>query len=202
MRTSLLLFLAIAASIPAQQPDSTVVPAAIDPTYRLNRGDSIIVSIYGEPELGAQQIIDREGRVRLPLVGAVDLGGRSVREAEAFIEQTYRDRELLKQPQVTVAMGTYAPREISVLGAVRTPGTFQFPPNATRLDIRDVIARHGGFMPVAKADAVSVTRQQPDGSETTTVVDVDRMMSGRVRDNSDIFQVFPGDRIFVPERLF
>src|SRR5207253_5076708 len=55
-------------------------------------------------------------------------------------------------------------------------GTFQFPTDTTSMDIRDVIARQGGFSPVAKGDAVAVTRKQPNGRETTTIVNVDRMM--------------------------
>jgi polysaccharide export outer membrane protein len=93
---------------------------------------------------------------------------------------------------------------VTLLGAVRAPGTFQFPPDTVSLDIRDVIARQGGFTPVAKGDAVAVTRRQDGGKDLTTVVNVDRMMFGRSRkrENEEIFLIYPGDRIFVPERLF
>lgn len=175
---------------------------ATDPAYRLSPGDRVVVSVFGEPDLSAGQIIDREGRVRLPLIGAIGVVGYTVREAEGLIENAYRDQEYLKRPQVTLTMQTYAPREITLLGAVRSPGTFQFPPDVTSLDLRDVIARQGGFTPVAKGDAVSVTRRQSDGTETTTTVDVARSMSGRGRGSGEVFLVYPGDRIFVPERLF
>jgi protein involved in polysaccharide export with SLBB domain len=167
-------------------------------------GDHIGVSIFGEGDLNAQQMIDRNGMVRLPLIGEVSVVGRTVREAEALIEATYRKEEMLKAPQVTLVMMAYSPREVTILGAVRAPGTFQFPPDTVSLDIRDVIARQGGFTPVAKGDAVAVTRRQPGGKEVTTVVNVDRMMFGRSRkrENEETFFIFPGDRIYVPERLF
>lgn len=184
-------------------PGTATTPVT-DPAYRLSLGDRISVTIFGEGDLGAQQMIDRNGLVRLPLVGEVSVAGRSVREAEKLIEDSYRNQEMLKSPQVTLNLVGYAPREVTLLGAVRAPGTFQFPPNALSLDIRDVIARQGGFSPVAKGDAVAVTRRQPNGQEVTTVVDVDRMMFSRSRkkENSEVFLIYPGDRIFVPERLF
>ena len=89
-------------------------------------------------------------------------------------------------------------------GAVRSPGNFQFPKETTSLDIADLITRLGGFTPTAKSDAVSVIRRKPDGKEEVTTVDVERMISGRRRGDSSRrdFAVYPGDRIWVPERLF
>lgn len=185
-----------------------VTPAAgapsTDPTYRLNLGDRVAVSLFGEGDLSAQQMIDRNGLVRLPLIGEVSVAGRSVREAEKLIESTYKKEEILKAPQATLTMVAYAPREVTLLGAVRAPGTFQFPPDTVSLDIRDVIARQGGFTPVAKGDSVAVTRRQPSGKEETVVINVDRMMFGRSRkkENDEAYMIYPGDRIYVPERLF
>lgn len=189
------------AATPAPATDGAL---PTDPSYRLALGDRIIVNVFGEPELSIQQIIDREGRVRLPLVGAVLVAGRTVREAESHIESVYRTEEMLKDPQATLAMSSYAPREVTLLGAIRSPGTFQFPADTLSLDIRDVIARQGGFTPAARSDAVAVTRLQPDGRETITVVNVERSMfgRGRTREGEEVFLVYPGDRIFVPERLF
>jgi polysaccharide export outer membrane protein len=177
---------------------------ATDPTYRLNLGDRIGVSLFGEGDLSAQQMIDRNGLVRLPLIGEVSVAGRTVREAEKLIESTYKKEEILKAPQATLTMVAYAPREVTLLGAVRAPGTFQFPPDTVSLDIRDVIARQGGFTPVAKGDSVAVTRRQPSGKEETVVINVDRMMFGRSRkrENDEVYMIYPGDRIYVPERLF
>jgi polysaccharide export outer membrane protein len=142
--------------------------------------------------------------LRLPLIGEIKLGGLSVREAEDTLEKTYRERELLKTPLVTIVVSNYAVREASVLGAVRSPGNFQFPKESTSLDIVDLITRLGGFTPTAKSDAVSVIRRKPDGKEEVTTVDVESMISGRRRGDTSRreFAIYPGDRIWVPERLF
>lgn len=185
---------------------ATTLPMAndTDPSYRLTVGDSVSVNVYGEPDMSAAQRLDTTGILRLPMIGEVKLGGMSVREAENVLERMYRERELLKAPLVTLAVSNYALREVSVLGAVRSPGNFQFPKETTSLDIADLITRLGGFSPTAKSDAVSVIRRKPDGTEEVTTVDVERMISGRRRGDSSRreFAVYPGDRIWVPERLF
>ena len=193
----------LAQNQPAGDATATANPAT-DPAYRLNLGDRIAVSLFGEPDLSAQQMIDRDGLVRLPLIGELAVSGHTVRETETLIETAYQKQEILKAPQATLTMVAYAPREVTLLGAVRAPGTFQFPADTVSLDIRDVIARQGGFTPVAKGDAVAVTRRQSNGKEETTIVNVDRMMFGRSRkrENGEIFLIYPGDRIYVPERLF
>jgi Periplasmic protein involved in polysaccharide export len=175
-----------------------------DPSYRLVPGDSVSVNVYAEPDMSAAQRLDSSGILRLPMVGEVKLGGLTVREAEMELENLYRQRELLKAPLVSLSVSTYAIREVSVLGAVRSPGNFQFPKETTSLDIVDLITRLGGFTPTAKSDAVSVIRRKPDGKEEVTTVDVERMISGRKRGDASRrdFAVFPGDRIWVPERLF
>lgn len=200
----MLFFLAAAVLVHAQPSAGTAADSLTNPSYRLNFGDRLAVAVFGEAELSAQQLVDHSGKIRLPLIGDVTVAGRTFREAETLIEDIYRQQEMLKAPQVTLSMVAYAPREVMVLGAVRTPGAFQFPPDVVSLDIRDVIARQGGFSPVAKSDAVALTRRQADGSETTITVNIDRKMFSRFRKNNGeaAVMIYPGDRIYVPERLF
>lgn len=206
---SWLLFTTIAVAqnqpaTPPAPPQPAQTTSDTDPSYRLAPGDSVTVNVYAEPEMSASQRLDTTGILRLPMIGEIKLGGLSVREAEKTLEKLYRDRELLKGPLVSISVSNYALREVSVLGAVRSPGNFQFPKETTSLDIADLITRLGGFTPTAKSDAVSVIRRKPDGREEVTTVDVERMISGRRRGDSSRreFAVFPGDRIWVPERLF
>jgi polysaccharide export outer membrane protein len=188
----------------AAAPPTPPYATDTDPSYHLTVGDSVSVNVYGEPDMSASQRLDSSGKLRLPMIGEIKVSGLSVREAEKTLEQMYRERELLKSPLVTLVVSNYALREVSVLGAVRSPGNFQFPKEMTSLDIADLITRLGGFTPTAKSDSVSVIRRKPDGKEEVTTVDVERMISGRRRgDNSRRdFAVYPGDRIWVPERLF
>ncbi len=127
-----------------------------------------------------------------------------MRDAERFIETTFVKRQFLKTPVVNIVVTNYFPREVSVLGAVRSPGTVTFPRDVTSLDVVDVIARVGGFLPVSKSDAVTITHRAADGKETVKTVDLESTITGRRhagRDRADL-AIYPGDRIWVPERLF
>ncbi|QYM80354.1 polysaccharide export protein [Horticoccus luteus] len=175
-----------------------------DPAYLLAPGDSVTVNVYDEPDMSASQRLDVDGHLRLPLIGDVKVGGKSVREAEDQLEKLYTDRQLLKNPLVSIAVSNYALREVSVLGAVRSPGNFQFPKETTSMDIVDLITRVGGFLPTAKSDAVNVVRKTADGKERVTTVDVERMITKRRQGDAERrdFPIYPGDRIWIPERLF
>jgi polysaccharide export outer membrane protein len=193
----------VATADPARAP-APAAPAPTDPSYHLSPGDTVAISFYGEADLNATQTIARTGEVRLSLIGEIILSGKTVREAERLLEKTYQDRQFLRTPVVSLAVTAYFPREISVLGAVRTPGTVVFPRDVTSLDIVDVLTRVGGFLPISKSDAVTITHRAPDGKETVTTVDLENTITGRRqagRDRADL-PVYPGDRIWVPERLF
>lgn len=200
-----LLYLLTGACLFAADPAPAVGPAAgTDPNYHLSSGDTVLITVYNEPELTVTQTLARSGEVRLPLIGEIILTDKSVREAERILETTYRERQFLRAPVVTLTVTAYFPREISVLGAVRNPGTMVFPRDVTSLDIVEVVTRVGGFLPVSKTDAVAITRRAADGTETTQTVDLENTISGRHRagrGRAD-FPIYPGDRIWVPERLF
>lgn len=207
LRLFLALLVVSTTSASAAEPLAPVPSATAtvtDPSYHLSPGDTVSISVYNEPELAVSQTLGRVGEVRPHLIGEITLGGKTVRESELALEAIYRERQLLRNPVVTLVVTAYFPHEVSVLGAVRAPGTVVFPRDTTSLDIVEVITRVGGFLPISKAEAVTITRRLPDGKETVLTVDLDNVISGRRRagrDRAD-FSIFPGDRIWVPERLF
>jgi polysaccharide export outer membrane protein len=182
----------------------SVAPVATDPSYHLSPGDTVSITVYNEPDLAITQTLGHAGEMRLYLIGEITLGGKTVSEAEDALEKTYRDRQLLKDPVVILSVTAYFPREVSVLGAVRMPGTVVFPRDVTSLDIVDVITRVGGFLPISKSDAVTITHRTPEGKEIMTIVDLENTITGRHQAGEDRanLPIYPGDRIWVPERLF
>ena len=188
----------------APEDNTNAAVPQTDPSYKLVVGDQIAVGIYSEGDLSVSQKLDFQGRVRLALVGDIVLTGRSVREAETLIEQLYVERRILKKPMVTLVVQSYAVRDISILGAVRGPGKMSFPPEKSTLDITDVVTRAGGFLATAKSDAVKITRVDAGGRETTIELNVEAMLTRRGANSNTPkeYPILPGDRIWVPERLF
>jgi polysaccharide export outer membrane protein len=90
-----------------------------------------------------------------------------------------------------------------VLGAVRSPGVIPFPLEVNSMDIVDVISKTGGLAGIARGEAVRVTRLDEDGQETVSIVNVESLITGKGRrSDSDRFLIYPGDVIYVPDRLF
>jgi polysaccharide export outer membrane protein len=186
-------------------PAAPAKTAATDPSYRLSPGDNIIVTVTGQADMSASETLSRTGDIRLPMITEeVKLSGKTVREAEHFLDNLYRDKKLLKAPVVRVMVAAYSPREVSVIGAVRSPGTVLFPRDTTSMDVVEVITKAGGFLPISKADAVTITHRGADGKETVQTVDLENVISGRRKMGKDRAEhaIYPGDRIFVPERIF
>lgn len=177
---------------------------ATDPGYQLSSGDEIAVIVWGEGDVSIDQRIDTKGIIRVPLIGDVNLSSKTVREAEKFLEQLFIDKKLLLKPMVTISVRDYAAREVSVLGAVNSPGKYRMPKEAASIEIVELITSLGGFKPTAKSDEVKVTRVDESGIETVSTVNVESMISGRGagKNTPKSFLVYPGDRIYVPERLF
>ncbi len=103
---------------------------------------------------------------------------------------------------VSATLGKRSSRDVTVLGAVHSPGTFQFPKDVASLDLLDLIVRVGGFTASAKTDAVSVIRHKSDGTDEVHTIDVARTIVRRRRGDPSLrgFPVFPGDRIWVPSQ--
>ncbi|HQF39854.1 MAG TPA: polysaccharide biosynthesis/export family protein [Opitutaceae bacterium] len=203
-----LLSCTLAVGVAAQSAGEPVAAdpagAKTDPAYKFIVGDLVAISVFGESELSIAQKIDTQGRLRLALVGDIELAGRSVREAERLIEQLYVEQRILRKPMVNISVQAYAVRDIAILGAVRAPGKMAFPPEKSALDITDVVTRAGGFLPTAKSDSVKITRTDAQGRETTIELDVESMLTRRGvgTGTAKTYLIYPGDRIWVPERLF
>jgi polysaccharide export outer membrane protein len=175
-----------------------------DGSYRLGKLDQIQITIFDEPDLSVAQRINGEGSVRIPLIGVIKVAGLTISKAETRIEEAYVENQILKDPIVSIRVIDYAPKEISILGAVGSPGKLPFPTEVSSLDIVDVISKVGGFTKIARADSVRITRVGDDGREIIFTVNVESMITGRGRRSGEPARVpiYPGDVIWVPERMF
>ncbi|MDD3376612.1 MAG: polysaccharide biosynthesis/export family protein, partial [Candidatus Riflebacteria bacterium] len=69
----------------------------------LSCGDSISVWVVGEPELCVDALIANDGTILMPLIGYINIGNLTVKEAKELIEDAYKDGYLQK-PLVHIAI--------------------------------------------------------------------------------------------------
>jgi polysaccharide export outer membrane protein len=170
-----------------------VPPPATDDTT-LGPGDVFSVRVYGEDTISGSHQVAPDGTINFPLLGAVQVSGLEPTEVAEKIQTALRERDLLRNPHVSVYVEEYASKRVSVMGAVANPGTFALEPGMT---VVQAISMAGGFSSLADRDGTVVTRHV--GAEIVRYrVPVDRVTKGQAED----IAVAAGDIIFVPERLF
>ena len=170
--------------------------------HTLALADRVRVSVYQEDDLTSLTRIDARGRINLPLLGEIVIGGMTVVEAQATIEKAYKDGRYLRNPQVTITVEEYAPREVSIQGQIHNPGRYTLPIEST-FTVVELVTKAGGITDIGKGSAVIVTRVLPDGSKKTFVIDVDNVIKGTKDNKNDdnTLLLLPGDIVYVPERL-
>ena len=182
----------------AQNGSSTSAPAAtVSADYVLRPSDLLQIKIFQEDDLTREVSISGEYTISLPLIGTVDVRGRTVRQLEEVIRQLY-DRDYLVNPQVTLIVVRYAERSVNVIGSVNSPQAVPFPPERG-LTLLEAIARAGGFSRLADRSRVSITRIDDRGVSNTFTVDAGRLIDGK---SPDLGLLQVGDVINVPEKFW
>jgi polysaccharide biosynthesis/export protein VpsN len=125
--------------------------------YRLKAGDPIVVYLRGIPgvpggEQSMEDIIDENGAINLPYVGAIQAGGKTSTELEQTIQKAYVDQQIYKYITVNVVVPS---RSYYVRGEIRQPGRF---PLLSRVTVIQAIAAAGGFTEFANPSKVEILR--------------------------------------------
>jgi polysaccharide export outer membrane protein len=168
----------------------------MQPDYVLQPFDMIQIVVFQEPDLERQVRLSQESSVTLPLIGAVNLRDKTIREAQNLIRDLY-DRDYLVNPQINITVTEYSKVTVNVLGSVDKPGAVPIQPDRP-LNLIDAITQAGGFTRLADRKRIKLTRQTADGKTTTTVINADEIIQST---SEDQWILQKGDVLYVPERL-
>lgn len=183
-------------AIPVCAEDAKPLSSAVVLDYLLQPSDLLDVQIFQEENLKRQVRVSQEYSITLPLIGKVDVRGKSLRQAEDLIRTLY-ERDYLVNPQINVVVIEYAKRTVNVIGQVNQPGAVLFR-QEQGLTLLDAISRAGGFSRLANRTQVKLTRTNSDGKSDTYVINADDLIKGS---SSNTWQLLINDIIFVPERI-
>jgi len=167
----------------AARDNTTYAGSASDSRpYKLDSGDKVKVTIYGEDDLSGEFSVDGSGNVRLPLIGQVRAAGLTQHEFEEAVAAQLAHGFLIN-PRVSVEVTSYRP--FSILGEVNKPGEYPFENGMTVLN---AVAIGGGYTYRADKSDVYI-RRKGAASEAKFPAD-------------DTTLVYPGDTVRVDERIF
>ena len=166
-------------------------PAEPDPEqYRIGAGDTLEVSVYGEPELSGSFPISSTGELEYPLLGTLSVAGMTATGASALIQDRLSEGFLV-EPSVTAWLETYQSQPVQVIGAVSEPGMYYLKGNTTVLQM---LSEAGG-MKLEGIDEVRITHGGEGGE--VTVLSYGRLIA----DGEGNILLSGGDIVFVPELL-
>lgn len=122
--------------------------------YRIGPGDVIAVRVYGQEGISVPRVRVRDdGRISLPLVQDVDVGGVTPDELGQRLQTKLK--AYVVSPVVTVTLEEMSPLRVSVIGEVAKPGTYDLPRGS---GVLPALAAAGGLTQFADRDEVFVLR--------------------------------------------
>ena len=172
-----------AADAPAKPETGTASKGEELSTYRLSTGDVISITVYGEEDLKREKVrLTDAGTISYPVLGEIQVRGKTVGELEKFITEGLRGTYLVN-PRVAVTIDEYRPYFIN--GQVTNNGSFPFQPGLT---VRKAVSIAGGFKERASLSKITIVR---DGDASNKQVNADLNTP-----------VHPGDIVTVGESFF
>lgn len=165
--------------------------------YVISASDLLRFQVYQEEDLTREVRVSQAGNITLPLVGTVEVKGKTIGEAQRDLTERY-DADFLVEPQINLSVVEYSRRRVSVLGYVNSPGVVLFPPEES-MTLIDAIAGAGGFQRNANSRRVILTRTAEDGRTERFNIDADEIIQGN---SGIVWELQRDDVIYVPQRLF
>jgi polysaccharide export outer membrane protein len=158
--------------------------------YRLQPGDTVEISVWGEEELQRQLLVRPDGTLSFPLTGEVRAAGRTVTDVQN--EVTQKLVRYIAEPTVTVSVTGLEGNRVYVIGQVNNPGTFVMNPTLTVLQ---ALALAGGTTAFASLNDIVIIRDTDDGQRALPFAYDDIKRGRRLEQN---VQLRSGDTVLVP----
>jgi polysaccharide export outer membrane protein len=152
------------------------------------------MDVFGRPEMDTTTYIADDGSIRVPLAGAVIIGGLSPSDASQKIEAALKQGQYLVDPHVTLTVTQSRSQRVSVLGEVKAPGRYPIESNTTILDL---LAQAGGATEKG-ADTIYILRPDSQGNLQRLAVNLKGTVDSKDSAPAVLQTLRGGDSIFVP----
>lgn len=161
--------------------------AVVPDQYVVGPGDGLAVNIWGEFEDLYDLRVTPDGKINLPTVGDLKVKGLTLVQLETLLESEIK--RYYRNVRVGVSLTSLRVFEVSVLGSVRSPGTYLSTPVRR---VSDLVSDAGGVVPGGTSRHIELRR---DGK---VVAKADLLSYLRRGEESANPYVMDGDVIFVP----
>jgi polysaccharide export outer membrane protein len=180
----------VLASAAVAAPPATVTGPPADATYTVKPGDTLLVSVWKEPDLQGPVLVRPDGMFSFPLAGQLDARNKSVAELQQ--ELTTKLKKYISDPVVTVSIQEIKGNKVYVIGQVQKPGDFVVNP---RVDVMQALSMAGGATPFAALGDIMILRRTDAGQQALPFKYTD-VIRGRNLQQNIMLQA--GDVVVVP----
>jgi polysaccharide export outer membrane protein len=160
--------------------------------FTIREGDTVRITFPGAANLNAVQLVRRDGKIELPLLGELQAANLSPKELEQEILKRYGNQLLSKEVTVTVDSATY---DVFVTGAVLKPGKISAIRPITALEA--IMESGGPDYTRANLKDITLVRQE-NGRTKNFHLNLRDVLDGK---RTDAFYLKPSDIIYVRERF-
>ncbi|WP_420606018.1 polysaccharide biosynthesis/export family protein [Novosphingopyxis sp.] len=169
------------------QPDPIPVRTASS-QYRIGALDRFQMTVFRAPDLSGEYIVEPSGLVQFPLIGEVQVAGRTSTELAALLSRLYSQR-YLRDPNIAVKMLQTTTQLVTVGGSVNSPINFEL---IGETQLLQAVTRAGGTNASANRRRVVVLRKI-DGVQQAAGFDLARIEEGLDPNPT----IYPGDVVVV-----
>ncbi len=160
--------------------------------YSVGPGDELQIEVFEDAALNGTRRIASDGTIVLPLTGPIEVAGRTAEGVAARLREVLEE-SYLQRATVDVVVTGHRSRPITVLGAVRKPGTHYM---TSRWNLFEAIAAAGGLNE-SHGDRAQIMRRSSDGQLTDQLaVNLATVLDGS--DPLDNVVILAGDVINIP----
>ena len=159
-------------------------------TYRLNPGDQLHISVWGEEDLQQEVLILPDGTFAFPLVGTIQAAGKDLSTLQKII--TRKLQPYIPDATVTVSVTQTSGNMVYIIGKVNQPGTYTL---IRPTDVMQALSLAGGLARFAKEDEIRILRRK-DNKQVSISFDYGKVITGQDLESNIL--LFSGDTIIVP----
>lgn len=168
------------------------LPALEEQAFRFGSGDRLQVQVYRHEDLNSDLIVAPDGTITLPLLGRLQVAGKSYEELVATIEEGLR--KYYTDAAVAVNVLEVTNRKVFVVGEVGSPAVLQL---TGTMHVLEALVRTGGINPDARTSNLLLVRGDPGSPAELFTIDARAMLAGDLRQN---VALQPGDILVVPTK--
>lgn len=164
-------------------------PVSVDPNYVIGADDSILVTVWKEPQLSGTLTVRPDGKISLPLINDIVAAGFT--PMQLATELTSRLTKFVTDPVVSVGVLSVKSKRIFMTGEIGRPGPLDLTPGMT---ILQAISTAGG--PTVYANKKHMYILRGDSSKQQKIP-FDYTKAVKKGDMQGVL-LLPGDTVVVP----